>query len=153
MRKLVTGELLAAVIGAVLVDAVEGSADRHRSDGVEAETLSLRRQYNAVAAAADTIMRQIGRDRVDELTDDSQLAGNLLPNDAKLVLLFWADDEAELFLNGTPGKRYPVDSDTGRDSRVLPAREQPVARPIAGTPTGSRAVSWQAFTSSGATAA
>lgn len=101
MGKLLLGGWLAAVfLDLALAGLVEGSADRHRSDWADAKTLSLRRQYNAVAAAVDTIVRQLGRDSVDKLTDDSQ-PRNLLPDDAKLVLLFWADDEAELFLNGT----------------------------------------------------
>ena len=100
MRKLLTWGWTAAVFfSTTLIDPVEAGAGRQRSDRVDAETLSLRRQYNAVAAAVDTIMRQLGRDRVDELTEDSR--PQVLPNDAKLVLLFWADDEAELFLNGT----------------------------------------------------
>ena len=77
-----------------------GSANL-RTDWVDEESLSLRRKFNAVAAAVDTIMRQLGRDRVDELTNDSS-PRRLLPENANLVLLFWADDEAELFLNGTP---------------------------------------------------
>ena len=77
-----------------------GGGDR-RPDRVDEESLSLRRKYNAVAAAVDTIMRQLGRDRVDELANDSS-PRRLLPEDANLVLLFWADDEAELFLNGSP---------------------------------------------------
>ena len=102
MRKLLTWGWLATVLfSTVLLDAVEGSADRRPPDRVDAKSLSLRRQYNAVAAAVDTIMKQLGRDRVDELTGDSSLR-NLLSDDAKIVLLFWADDEAELFLNGTP---------------------------------------------------
>ncbi len=102
MRKLLTWGWLATVFfSPVLIDAIEGGAGRSRSGRVDARSLSLRRQYNAVAAAVDTIMRQLGRDRVDELTDDSALR-NLLSDDAKIVLLFWADDEAELFLNGTP---------------------------------------------------
>ena len=92
--------MAAVILGSVPVGPAEGSAGRQRSDRVDAESLSLRRQYNAVAAAVDTIMRQLGRDRVDELTDAAPR--NLLPDDAKPVLLFWADDEAELFLNGTP---------------------------------------------------
>ena len=83
-----------------LSDPSAGSADR-RPDWVDEESLSLRQQFNAVAAAVDTIMRQLGRDRVDELANDSS-PRRLLPEDANLVLLFWADDEAELFLNGTP---------------------------------------------------
>ena len=101
MRKLLTWGWLAAVFfSTVPIDAVETGADLHAAGRVDARSLSMRRQYNAVAAAVDTIMRQLGRDRVDELTDDSALR-NLLPNDAKIALLFWADDEAELFLNGT----------------------------------------------------
>ena len=102
MRKLLAWGWLATVFfSTVLIEAIEASADRHWADRVDPGSLSLRRQYNAVAAAVDTIMRQLRRDRVDELTGDSQPL-NLLPNDAKVVLLFWADDEAELFLNGTP---------------------------------------------------
>ncbi len=92
---------LAVFFVAVVIDASSGAGGRHRTDWVDGESLSLRRQYNAVAAAVDTIMRQLGPDSVDELTKKSA-PRNLLPNDAQLVLLFWADDEAELFLNGTP---------------------------------------------------
>ena len=102
MRKLLTWGWTAVVFfSTALIAPVEGSRDRRQYDWVDARSLSLRRQYNAVSAAIDTIMRQLGRERVDELTRDSALR-NLLPTDAKLVLLFWADDEAELFLNGTP---------------------------------------------------
>ena len=102
MRKLLGGGCsLAVFFVAVVIDAGSGVESRHRTDWVDNESLSLRRQYNAVAAAVDTIMRQLGRDRVDELTNESA-PRNLLPDDAQLVLLFWADDEAELFLNGTP---------------------------------------------------
>ncbi len=102
MRKLLTGGWSVAIFFvAVVIDPSSGAEGRHRTDWVDGESLSLRRHYNAVAAAVDTIMRQLGRDRVDELTNESA-PRNLLPDDAQLVLLFWADDEAELFLNGTP---------------------------------------------------
>ena len=63
--------------------------------------VKLRRELNAVAAAVDTIMRQYGRQAIDELSMAPQV-GDLLPDGANIILLFWADDEAELFLNNTP---------------------------------------------------
>ena len=68
------------------------------------KTQQLRQEYNHVAAAIDTLFGLYGREQLVGLADlsRSQVA---LPADAKLILLFWADDEAELFLNGTPISR------------------------------------------------
>ncbi len=63
------------------------------------EVVALRQQYNQVSASIDTLVRLYGGDKLRELAKrkgDSRL----LPADSKLVLMFWADDEAELFLNG-----------------------------------------------------
>ena len=63
------------------------------------DVVALRQQYNQVSASIDTLVRLYGGDKLRELAKrkgDSRL----LPANSKLVLIFWADDEAELFLNG-----------------------------------------------------
>lgn len=63
------------------------------------DVVALRQQYNQVSASIDTLVRLYGGDKLRELAkrkDNSRL----LPTNSKLVLIFWADDEAELFLNG-----------------------------------------------------
>ena len=62
------------------------------------DVLSLRRQYNQAAASVDTLVRLYGEGRLGQLV--AQTDGKaLLPAGSKLVLIFWADDEAELYLN------------------------------------------------------
>ena len=63
------------------------------------DVVALRQQYNQVSASIDTLVRLYGGDKLREL---AKRKGNnrLLPANSKLVLIFWADDEAELFLNG-----------------------------------------------------
>jgi hypothetical protein len=70
----------------------------------EKKTQQLRQEYNHVAAAIDTLFGLYGREQLVGLADPSR-SQVALPVDAKLILLFWADDEAELFLNGTPISR------------------------------------------------
>ncbi len=63
------------------------------------DVVALRQQYNQVSASIDTLVRLYGGDKLRELAKrkgDSRL----LPANSKLILIFWADDEAELFLNG-----------------------------------------------------
>ena len=62
------------------------------------DVVVLRQQYNQVSASIDTLVRLYGGDKLREL---AKRKGNnrLLPANSKLVLIFWADDEAELFLN------------------------------------------------------
>ena len=62
-------------------------------------TLELRREYNDVAAAIDTMVRTYGQRQVESVARrDRDLVR--LPPGAGVVLLFWADDEARVFLNG-----------------------------------------------------
>lgn len=68
---------------------------------IDVPTLQLRREYNDVAAAIDTIVRGYGREQVDALTAPERDLLRLPPG-ARVVLLFWADDEAQLYLNGNP---------------------------------------------------
>ena len=65
------------------------------------DVVALRRQYNQVSASIDTLVRLYGGDSLREV---AKRKGNsrLLPANSKLVLIFWADDEAELYLNGHP---------------------------------------------------
>ena len=58
--------------------------------------LEWRQEYNGVVAAIDTLMRVEGTGDWTEL-DRYRPA---LPEEVSLVLIFWADDEAEVFING-----------------------------------------------------
>jgi len=66
---------------------------------VDLPTLQVRREYNQVAAAEDTIVRMYGRKQLVDLTGPDQPSVDL-PDGATLKLVFWADDEAQLYLNG-----------------------------------------------------
>ena len=63
------------------------------------DVVTLRQQYNQVSASIDTLVRLYGGDKLRELAK-RKADSRLLPADSKLVLIFWADDEAELLLNG-----------------------------------------------------
>ena len=63
------------------------------------DVVALRQQYNQVSASIDTLVRLYGGDKLRELAKRKE-DSRLLPANSKLVLIFWADDEAELFLNG-----------------------------------------------------
>ena len=69
-----------------------------------APAVELRQQYNQVAAAIDTLLRIYGQERMRNVADPSRQLEEL-PGGTRLVLLFWADDEAELFLNDKPISR------------------------------------------------
>ena len=72
-----------------MVAAVPGAGD---------EVLELRQEYNAVAASIDTLVRLYGGKQLEQLTARPQ-ERNLVPAGFEVVLIFWADDEAEVFLN------------------------------------------------------
>ena len=63
------------------------------------DVVALRQQYNQVSASIDTLVRLYGGDKLRELAKQKDNS-RLLPANSKLVLIFWADDEAELYLNG-----------------------------------------------------
>ena len=63
------------------------------------DAVALRRQYNQVSASIDTLVRLYGGDKLRELAKRKGTS-RILPANSKLVLMFWADDEAELYLNG-----------------------------------------------------
>ena len=85
--------------------SVGGSTDARR-DGAQVDSplLLARQEYNQTAAAIDTIVRIFGRQQLERLADADRTSVEL-PEGIKPVLLFWADDEAELFLNGNPISR------------------------------------------------
>ena len=56
----------------------------------------LRKEYNAIAAKLDTLARLHDLSPVENLIRRPPIAAP----DLKLLLTFWADDEAEIFLNG-----------------------------------------------------
>jgi hypothetical protein len=59
----------------------------------------VRREYNEVVAAVDTLVRSFGGERLEEIAGRAKPLEQM-PSGTKLVLYFWADDEAEVFLNG-----------------------------------------------------
>ncbi len=63
------------------------------------QALEWRREYNQVAARIDTLARLYGGSHLEHLQQQRPLE-DLIPDDMQLVLLFWADDEAEIYLNG-----------------------------------------------------
>ncbi len=62
------------------------------------EALRLRQEYNQVAAALDSLVRQHGGAELARLAE--MAPQDLVPPGMEPVLLFWADDEAEIWLNG-----------------------------------------------------
>ena len=67
--------------------------------GQAADLVHLRQQYNGVAAQIDSLVRQLDGVPIETLTRSGDVDQGL-PAGMRLVLLFWADDEAEVFLNG-----------------------------------------------------
>ncbi|MBT5057287.1 MAG: hypothetical protein HOM68_12165 [Gemmatimonadetes bacterium] len=68
---------------------------------VNRRLLALRQEYNEVAAALDTLVYAYGVERISRLTDPQRSLLSL-PQDHRLILLIWADDEAQIYLNGAP---------------------------------------------------
>lgn len=62
------------------------------------EILRLRQEFNEVAASIDTLVRLYGGEQLEKLTTQPQNE-QLVPAGFEVVLIFWADDEAEIFLN------------------------------------------------------
>lgn len=63
------------------------------------EALPLRQEYNQVVAAIDTLVRLRQGAELERLTE-ARPPEDLVPAGMEVVLLFWADDEAEVWLNG-----------------------------------------------------
>ena len=82
-----------------LIALVIYSGPSHLGARESARPLKLRREYNQVAARIDTLINQYGSENLDLLEDLKQVNARI-PAETDLVLLFWADDEAEVFLNG-----------------------------------------------------
>ncbi len=68
--------------------------------GAADELLQLRREYNQVAASIDTLARLHGGDHLENLAARSRPGEGVVPAGFDLVLIFWADDEARVYLNG-----------------------------------------------------
>jgi hypothetical protein len=64
--------------------------------------LALRRDYNGVVAAIDTLVRLYTPARLNRLAAPATSRGVHLLEGSRIVLLIWADDEARVFLNGVP---------------------------------------------------
>lgn len=99
--------LVLSLLGAVHLSAAQDNAPAPKGTPPQAgvpspAALALRREYNGVAAAIDTLVRLYSVDRLTRLADPAATPGARLPEGMRLVLMFWADDEARLFLNGAP---------------------------------------------------
>jgi len=68
--------------------------------GAQPEALALRREYNAVAASIDTLVRLGAGPGLPALLARGAGRPDIVPAGFTLVVLLWADDEAELSLNG-----------------------------------------------------
>lgn len=70
----------------------------HTEAGAQ-DVVAVRREYNQVAASIDTLVRLYGGEHLEALTERPQGGEGMVPAGYDLVLIFWADDEAEVFLN------------------------------------------------------
>ena len=65
---------------------------------LDQQALQLRREYNGVVASMDSLLRLYGRANFAELAKGKGQTPVMQTQD--LVLIFWADDEAQVYLNG-----------------------------------------------------
>ncbi|NKB72834.1 MAG: hypothetical protein GKR89_37675 [Candidatus Latescibacteria bacterium] len=68
--------------------------------GQSVQLMQLRKHYNGVAAQIDSLARQLEGVPLEALMRGASEQAQMIPAGMRLVLLFWADDEAEVFLNG-----------------------------------------------------
>ena len=77
------------------------NAVQSQEHGVE-EILVLRKQYNAVSARIDSVVRTMSRKDVGALETEKLPDGRdalSLPENTEVVAIFWADDEAKVWIN------------------------------------------------------
>ena len=92
----------------LILPVSSGAAQTRRDPAAvtaDPQQVRWRREYNEVAAAIDTLVRLYGRDSLERLTKTRARSQQETVVSDPLVLLFWADDEAEVFLNGYPVSR------------------------------------------------
>jgi hypothetical protein len=73
-----------------------------QTEAVAGEALALRRQYNVVSARIDSLVRAMqerdeGSVEAEKLPDGRETLS--LPDDTQVVAIFWADDEAKVWVN------------------------------------------------------
>ena|GEM_PF-1240775 len=74
-------------------------------EAVEREVLGQRREYNDVSAAVDSLVRMMQVVDAEALKGPKLPEGReepIVPEGMSAVLIFWADDEAQLWLNDFP---------------------------------------------------
>lgn len=72
-------------------------------DAVERDVLALRREYNDVSAAVDSLVRMMQVADAEVLKKLPEVRPKrVLPEGMTAVMIFWADDEARVWLNDFP---------------------------------------------------
>jgi hypothetical protein len=69
---------------------------------IDERVLVLRQEYNAVAAQIDSVVREMGledRKALDMSRLPTERDASVVPNGNDVVMIFWADDEAKVWLN------------------------------------------------------
>lgn len=91
MRRTACGSALVWLFGAFCSVAAEVPA-----------SLALRQEYNAVAARIDSLVRAMEAQDADAINTAKLPDGRdaiTLPDDVQIVAIFWADDEAKVWIN------------------------------------------------------
>jgi len=92
--------ILTAFLGVVLLVCPGGAGG-----AVSGEVMALRQNYNAVSAQIDSLVRQMNRRDPDAVKSEllpSPESLEVIPPGMKAVVVFWADDEARVWLNDFP---------------------------------------------------
>ena len=96
--------VLALSVSSVLPADASGNAD-DRAAAKAPNPLSIRQEFNAVSAQIDSLIRVMSAEDPGAI-DKKRLPGNAdvlrLPKGTSVVCIFWADDEARVWLNDFP---------------------------------------------------
>lgn len=96
--------VLALSVSSLLAADVSGTADS-RAAATAPNPLSIRQEFNAVSAQIDSLIRVMSAEDPGAI-DRKRLPGNAdvlrLPKGTSVVCIFWADDEARVWLNDFP---------------------------------------------------
>jgi len=98
-KHLIVRRFRIAIVGGWFLVVLGAAADAASLE----ETVPLRKQYNLVSAKIDSLVRAMESRDVEALDTAKLPDGSeslTLPDDAQVVAIFWADDEAKVWING-----------------------------------------------------